>query len=50
METSIEIAVQFDSQDQRNLFGFQRNLMFVQQLPSSIPVATLAGSMDADQR
>jgi hypothetical protein len=50
METSIEIAVQFDEQNQLVPFGVQRNRLFIQQLRSSNPVATLAGSIDADKR
>jgi hypothetical protein len=50
MEASIEIAVQFDEQNQLIPFGVQRNLLVVQQLRSSNPVTTLAGSIDAENR
>jgi len=50
METSIEIAVQFNEQKQRIPFGIKRNLPFVRHLRSSNPVTTLAGSIDAENR
>jgi hypothetical protein len=49
METSTEIAVQFDEQSQGTSAGVQRNRLLAQHLRCSNPVATLAGSIDADK-
>ena len=48
MEASTEIAVPFDEQNQGIPFDAQRNRLCVQQLRSSNSIATLTGSIDAD--
>jgi hypothetical protein len=50
MEASMEIAIQFDEQSRVTSVGVQPNRLFVQHVRSSNPVATLAGSIDADIR